>query len=347
MFKQHDYDRMMKKKMITALLLSITSIGTVLAQDSENKPFKHLDFGVTLGTTGIGVDVSSPVSDMVRLRAGFEMMPSFEQNMHFDVQSFDEDGKLTDSRIDKMSETLYSFTGYKVDGNVTMKGKPNMWNFKLLVDVFPFRNNKHWHVTAGFHWGSSTIATAENAIEDSPSLFSVGMYNRMYDNAWKNWNGIYEPFISIGEGSERIQMELPSEVSDRLLEYGRMAIHMGDYTHDVKDADGNVIHKAGDPYLMEPNEHSMVTAKVKVNSFKPYLGFGYEGRMLKNNDRYRIGFDCGMLFWGGTPDITTHDGTNLSKDVSGVSGKVGDYVDLIKGVKVFPVLNLKITRRLF
>ena len=337
---------MMKKKIIAALLLSMTTIGTVLAQDSDNNPFKHMDLGVTLGTTGIGIDVSSPISKVVRLRAGFEVMPSFNQNMHFNVQSFDENGKLTDTNIKQMSEMLYSFTGYEVDGNITMKGKPNMWNFKLLVDVFPF-HNKHWHVTAGFHWGSSTIATAKNAIEDSPSLFSVGLYNRMYDNAWNNWNGNYEPFISIGEGKNRFQMELPSEVSDALLAYGRMAIHMGDYKHDVKDADGNVIHKAGDPYLMEPNEHSMVTAKVKANSFKPYLGFGYEGRMIKNNDRYRIGFDCGVLFWGGTPDVITHDGTNLTKDVSGISGKVGDYVDLIKGVKVFPVLNLKITRRLF
>jgi len=320
---------------------------SVCAQDTDSKAFRHLDLGVSMGSTGIGVEVASPVSSVVRLRAGIDAMLRTTHNMHFDVQSFDENGQLTDSRIDKMSELLRSFTGYEVDGNVTMKGKPKMWNFKLLVDIFPFKNNKHWHVTAGFHWGTSTIATAENAIEDSPSLFSMGMYNNMYDNAWKNWNGIYEPFIVWGEGDNRIQMELPSEVSDRLLEYGRMAIHMGDYKHDIVDAEGNVVHKAGDPYLMEPNEHSMVTARVKVNSFKPYLGFGYEGRLLKNNDRYRIGFDCGALFWGGTPDIITHDGTNLAKGVTGISGKVGDYVDLIKGVKVFPVLNLKITRRLF
>ena len=53
------------------------------------------------------------------------------------------------------------------------------------------------------------------------------------------------------------------------------------------------------------------------------------------------------MFWGGTPDIITHDGTHLSKDVINIGGKVGDYVDLIKGVKAFPVLNLRITRRLF
>lgn len=338
---------MMKHNKILILLLALGSMLQGRAQDDDCKAFKHMDLGISIGTTGIGVDVSTPISNVVRLRAGFDAMLRTTHDLHFNVQSFDENGQMTDSRIDKMSEVLYSFTGYKVDGNVTMEGKPKMWNCKLLVDIFPFRNNKHWHVTAGFHWGTSTIATAENAIEDSPSLFSVGMYNRMYDNAWKNWNGVYEPFIVVGEGDSRIQMELPSEVSDRLLQYGRMAIHMGNYKHDVVDADGNVVHKAGDAYLMEPNELSMVTARVKVNSFKPYLGFGYEGRLLKNNDRYRIGFDCGALFWGGTPDITTHDGTNLSKDVTGISGKVGDYVDLIKGVKVFPVLNLKITRRLF
>lgn len=337
----------MYKRIAGVLLLGVGFTLAICAQNDDVKAFRHLDLGVSMGSTGIGVEVASPVSSVVRLRAGIDAMLRTTHNMHFDVQSFDENGQLTDSRIDKMSELLRSFTGYEVDGNVTMKGKPKMWNFKLLVDIFPFKNNKHWHVTAGFHWGTSTIATAENAIEDSPSLFSMGMYNNMYDNAWKNWNGIYEPFIVWGEGDNRIQMELPSEVSDRLLEYGRMAIHMGDYKHDIVDAEGNVVHKAGDPYLMEPNEHSMVTARVKVNSFKPYLGFGYEGRLLKNNDRYRIGFDCGALFWGGTPDIITHDGTNLAKDVTGITGKVGDYVDLIKGVKVFPVLNLKITRRLF
>ena len=71
------------------------------------------------------------------------------------------------------------------------------------------------------------------------------------------------------------------------------------------------------------------------------------GRLLKNDDRYNISFDAGLMFWGGTPDIITHDGTNLSKDVINIGGKVGDYVDLIKGVKAFPVLNLRITRRLF
>ena len=112
----------------------------------------------------------------------------------------------------------------------------------------------------------------------------------------------------------------------------------------VLDENGNKIQK---PYRMEPDNNCQVSAKATVNSFRPYLGFGYGGRLLKKDDRYQVSFDAGLMFWGGTPDIITHDGTNLSKDVINIGGKVGDYVDLIKGVKAFPVLNLRITRRLF
>ena len=91
----------------------------------------------------------------------------------------------------------------------------------------------------------------------------------------------------------------------------------------------------------------MVKAEVRVNAFKPYLGFGYGGRLFKGDDRYMVSFDCGAMFWGGTPSILTHDGTDLAKDVEDVQWRVGDYVRLIKGVKAFPVLNVRITRTLF
>ena len=85
----------------------------------------------------------------------------------------------------------------------------------------------------------------------------------------------------------------------------------------------------------------------KVNRFKPYLGFGYNGKLLKNNDRYKIGFDCGIMFWGGKPSVITHDGTDLIKNVEDVRGKVGDYVDVAKKFEIFPTINLRISKRLF
>ena len=328
------------KKILFSFALAVVT----LTSQAQNM-FNHLDLGVTLGTTGIGLDAAMPVGDYVKLRTGFEVMPRFNYDMNFGVESFDGTGTSIDqSTFNRMAEVLYGLTGFKVDQNVTMKGKPTMWNFKFMVDVYPFKNNKHWHFTAGFHWGPSKIAEAVNAQEDSPSLFAVGMYNHIYDVAYADWVlDIPTPLIET-ETTGAVYMDPSMEKT--ILSMGRMGIPIGKYSHDMTDAQGN-IHKKGETYYMQPNENSMVTVEARTNSFKPYLGVGYEGRLIKGNDNYKIGFDAGVMFWGGTPSIITHDGMDLANDVEDINGKVGDYVKLIKGVKAFPVLNLRITRRIF
>lgn len=330
-------------------LLAIAVWTNTQAQGVEEpkklKAFNHLDVSFTAGTTGLGFDVAAPIGDYVQLRTGFDWMPRWEKEMSFDIQSFSNDGKISSltEKFDRISKLMYEVTGYRVDSNIDMIGKPTYWNFKFLVDVFPFRN-KHWHFTAGFYWGPSKIAEAVNATHDSPSLFALGMYNHIYEGVDQTYNhGNPTPFITY-DGRE---IYLDPMIEQKVLQLGRLGIHVGDYVNDMYDADGNLIHKAGDPYRMEPDENSMVWANAYVNSFKPYLGFGYGGRLIKGNDNYHISFDCGLLLWGGTPDCITHDGTNLTKDVNNISGKVGDYVDLMSNFKVFPVLNLRLTRRIF
>jgi hypothetical protein len=53
------------------------------------------------------------------------------------------------------------------------------------------------------------------------------------------------------------------------------------------------------------------------------------------------------MFWGGAPDVYTHDGTNLTRDVEDIYGKVGRYMDVASAMKVFPVLNARISYRIF
>ncbi len=328
------------KKILFSFALAVVT----LTSQAQNM-FNHLDLGVTLGTTGIGLDAAMPVGDYVKLRTGFEVMPRFNYDMNFGVESFDGTGTSIDqSTFNRMADVLYGLTGFKVDQNITMKGKPTMWNFKFMVDVYPFKNNKHWHFTAGFHWGPSKIAEAVNAQEDSPSLFAVGMYNHIYDVAYADW--VLDIPTPIIETETTGAMYMDPNTEKAILSMGRMGIPIGKYSHDMTDAQGNV-HKQGETYYMLPNENSMVTVEARTNSFKPYLGVGYEGRLIKGNDNYKIGFDAGLMFWGGTPSIITHDGMDLANDVEDINGKVGDYVKLIKGVKAFPVLNLRITRRIF
>lgn len=151
------------------------------------------------------------------------------------------------------------------------------------------------------------------------------MYERVI-NSYEN----DEPYMSMG-GADLYADE---ELYNKFKSWGRMGVHVGDF-------------KDGTPNRMEPDADNMVSCKIKVNNFRPYLGFGYGGALSKRSDRNWISFDCGAMFWGGTPKIITHDGVNLAKDVENISGKVGDYVSLFKGIKVYPVLELRLTHRIF
>ena len=299
----------------------------------EHDIFQHLDASVTLGSTGIGFDVSSPMGEYAKLRAGFSFMPHIHYSTRFEVQ-VGENPTESQSKFQTLSGLLRDMTGYEVDNKIDMVEVPTYYNFNLLVDVFPFKDNKHWHFTAGFYLGNSTIGKAYNTTEDMPSLVAVGIYNNMYEKALR-----MEPFVTVNtNGGSYVwtdDIEIQQQLYDKFSQYGRMGVRIGNHVSD------------GSPYTIEPDENSMVKAKVRVNAFKPYLGFGYGGRLFKGDDRYTISFDCGAMFWGGTPSILTHDGTDLAKDIENIKWNVGDYVDFIKGFKVFPVLNVRVTRTIF
>ena len=52
----------------------------------EYHMFNHLDASITLGTTGLGFDVATPLGDYAQLRVGYSFMPSFHKSMYFNVQ---------------------------------------------------------------------------------------------------------------------------------------------------------------------------------------------------------------------------------------------------------------------
>lgn len=326
----------MQKKCLVlgaAFLFAASSMFAQVAEVDHSKDdkhcFNHLDVAVTAGSTGIGLDVAMPVCKIVQVRAGFTYMPHIFSDSQFGIQIGDEPGTKQEQKekFDKMAGFVEQYLGTKIDQYINMERTPNMNNFKFLVDVFPFKNKK-WHVTGGFYWGPSVIAKAENAAIDGTSLVGVTMYNKFYDAAVNDepiYNNVY----------------LDPSLADKFIKYGRMSVHLGNFKGQV-DENGNPV-----PYRLVPNADNMIVCKLKVNSFKPYLGFGYGGALSKRSDTYHLSFDCGAMFWGGTPHLYTHDGTDLIHDVENVQGKVGDNVKFFKALKVFPVLELRFSRKIF
>lgn len=283
-----------------------------------NNVLDHLQVSGTLGTTGLGVELQAPLTRWANVRAGFSAFPAFHVALPFQISAYA--GDNVSGNLDKIKDLMAQVTGEEMLDEVEMNGKPSIWNVKLLFDIFPFRNNRHWHFTAGFYAGSRMIGSALNKKNATNTLVAMNIYNRFYDRL-EAGNSYDEPFFG--------DIYLTPEMYEEFLSYGRMGIHLGE-------------RKDGTPYYLLPESNGTVSAKVFANAFKPYLGAGYSTQLDKRG-LWSLGVDAGVLMWGGAPQVILNDGTNMNKDLRNVRGKVGDYLDFIKGLGVFPVLEVKIT----
>lgn len=303
----------------------------------KHRVFNSIELAANIGTTGLGLEVASPMTEWTKLRVGFDWMPRFMMPMYFDMNSY-VDGKVSD-KFDRIQDMMYRMSGLTIDQEVTMESKFTMTTFKLLVDVYPFKNNKHWHFTAGFFLGGNSMGKTLNAITEMPSLLALNMYDRLYNGVTSD--DFYdkaindENFLADLTGLTALQgtyldPRVVDQLQEKLESFGRLGVHVGDY-------------KNGTPYLMMPDKDGTVNAKAKVNRFRPYLGFGYGGS-LSNDDKWQASFDAGVQFWGGAPKVTTHDGTVLN-DLVNLGGKVGTYMGLMKALPVYPTIDFRISYR--
>lgn len=288
----------------------------------SNNVFNKLDVAGTLTSAGLGLEVQTPVTKWTNLRLGFEGYPQVKVPMNFNIVTY-ADGNVTNN-FNNIKELMYKITGEEMHENVTVNGRPKMMNFKMLVDIFPFQNNRHWHVTAGFYLGSRKVASAVNDKNETNSLVAMNIYNRFYDRL-KDMDYRDEPLFG--------DVYLSEESYNELMSYGQMGVHIGDY-------------KDGKPYYLKPTPYGVMSAKAMANAFKPYLGVGYSGALDKEK-RWNIGVEVGALFWGGAPQVILNDGTNMNKDLINVRGKVGDYLKIVKALPVLPVVGVKLSYSIF
>lgn len=97
-----------------------------------------------------------------------------------------------------------------------------------------------------------------------------------------------------------------------------------------------------DDYLLQPDPEGNASASLKVNGFKPYVGLGV-GRAVPGRTRLNFKFDIGAMFWG-SPDIVDHNGHSL---MSGLGSEDGGAIRFIRKLKVYPVLNFRLSGRIF
>ena len=308
---------------------------SIIEKMDRHGVFNKIELAANIGTTGLGLEVASPMTKWTKLRIGFDCMPQFTIPMNFGMASY-VDGKVND-KFDKIRDLMYNMSGMTIDQNVKMESKPTMTTFRLLVDVYPFQNNRHWHFTAGFFVGGSSVGKSINVMSEMPSLLALNMYDRLYqgitseeflDNAYDNPHFLYELTGIPALDNSFIDRDVADQMHAKFLAMGKLGVHVGD-------------HKDGTPYMMMPDTDGTVSAKAKVNRFRPYIGFGYGGA-LSADKKWQASVDAGVQFWGGAPKVTTHDGTVLN-DLVNLRGKIGDYMGLMKAIPVYPTIDFRIS----
>lgn len=111
---------------------------------------------------------------------------------------------------------------------------------------------------------------------------------------------------------------------------------------DYPDLNQQEIGLALGDYLLQPDANGNARATLNTNGFKPYVGIGI-GRAVPKK-RVNFKFDMGVMFWG-TPDVVDHNGVSLSKQ--NWDGKDGGAFRVISKFKVYPVLNFRVSGRIF
>jgi hypothetical protein len=338
---------MMIRRWLTVLGLFITL--SVSAQDY----FNHMDLGVNVSSTGIGADIAMPVGDYVRVRAGFTYMPKFNINSNFNVKFM---GDVSGDKLRRMQDMMSYFTGEPMKDNIDMKMTPTWTQFKFLVDIMPFKNNKHWNVTLGFYAGPSTIGEALNDPSDNTTLVGINMYNSMYIRACKG-----EPMIKYEDSNGKYHYLDINGLADRLIEARMMGAYMGNFPD-------------GSKAVMVPDKYNQAKAEMSVSKIRPYVGLGYTTNLSRDH-RFKLAVDAGVMFLGGSPSIyidnvyrvdssepydmiswdfdsfdwveQTPQRIDLTRDVTNIPGKVGDMVKTVKKFKCWPVLGVTFSYRLF
>ena len=127
----------MRHKAILLLGWILLSVHTLSVSAQDKYLFNHVAVGAEVGTTGIGLELSAPLTHYITLRTGFTTMPQI---------SYDDD---------------VNYTSHGNREKVNVEGKLHMTDWKLLAEIYPIRSSS-FHFTAGFYVGKSEMITAQN-----------------------------------------------------------------------------------------------------------------------------------------------------------------------------------------
>lgn len=123
---------------------------------AEDGLLNHLSVGLTTGLTGTGIDVVMPVHKIVTVRAGFTGWNVGD----IKFKAINTATEITEMQMVEADAVKLS----QMTDKVELAAEPNFWNFFLLGEVHPFRNQP-FYFSAGLFVGSQNFIHFRNTNE--------------------------------------------------------------------------------------------------------------------------------------------------------------------------------------
>lgn len=143
---------------------------------AEDGLLNHLSVGLTTGLTGVGIDVAMPVHKLVTVRAGISGWGI--GNIKF--KAINTATEITEMQMVEEEAVKRA----RLVDKVELAAKPNFWNFFVLGEVHPFKNQP-FYFSAGLFFGSQNFIHFRNTNEGALGFLYyanqlVGDYNRIF-----------------------------------------------------------------------------------------------------------------------------------------------------------------------
>lgn len=127
----------MKKIFFLWVIMSVSMVCNPVSAQKELGIFNSLSVGVSAGTTGIGIDVATPITPRFAIRGGVSFMPGISFDTDVDVD-------LKNTELGERSSSL------------DLTGNMKRASGELLVNYYPFMSSSFF-VTAGAYFGGNKV----------------------------------------------------------------------------------------------------------------------------------------------------------------------------------------------
>lgn len=190
-------------KIIVTLIMLVSSL-SMNAQRSDSLLFKNFAVGISIGTTGFGLEAATSINRNIQLRAGIHSFYIGTVNMTLPVTN----GDINDY-LDIKDPTFTEATSKK---KAELGLDIAMFTGSILADYFP-RKDKSFHITAGVYLGNKNVLHFFNKNDGELKFLNTAnerilLYNELYHTSFRDAGLNFGDYTFTADKNGNIDAEL-------------------------------------------------------------------------------------------------------------------------------------------